>query len=251
MQQSSHETVRPDLPEALSDLYELALDLRWSWSHVADELWRRMDEALWRETQNPWLILQVVSQARLRELERDEEFIALLQTLRQEQLACCRNPGWLALPDEPAANPRVAYFCMEFGLSEALPIYSGGLGVLAGDHLKSACEAGLRLTGVGLLYQQGYFRQGLDSDGGQIEFFPYNDPTQLPIVPARDDDGEWLHVGVELPGRELLLRIWRVRVGRVDLLLLDSNSPLNLPADRGITAELYGGNAAIGRQVQR
>ncbi len=250
MQQSSYETLRPDLPEALSDLYELALDLRWSWSHVADELWRRMDEALWRETQNPWLILQVVSQARLRELERDEEFIALLQTLREEQLACCRNPGWLALPDEPSANPHIAYFCMEFGLSEALPIYSGGLGVLAGDHLKSACEAGLRLTAVGLLYQQGYFRQGLDSDGGQIEFFPYNDPTQLPIVPARDDDGEWLHVGVELPGRELLLRIWRVRVGRVDLLLLDSNSPLNMPADRGITAELYGGGPEIRLQQE-
>ena len=250
MQQSNYETLRPDLPETLADLYDLALDLRWSWSHVADELWRRMDETLWRETQNPWLILQVVSQARLQELAQDSEFIALLQRLRTEQIACCDQPGWLAPPNDDTANPQVAYFCMEFGLSEALPIYSGGLGVLAGDHLKSACSAGLRLTAVGLLYQQGYFRQGLDDDGQQIEFFPYNDPTQLPIVPARDDEGEWLHVSVELPGRELLLRIWRVRVGRVDLLLLDSNSPLNMPADRGITAELYGGGPEIRLQQE-
>ena len=249
MSPASYDIVRPDLPAALADLNELALDLRWSWSHVADALWRQVDAERWRETQNPWLILQTVSQARLRELAGDAGFLALLQQLRREQIES-RARGWLAGPGETPASPRVAYFCMEYGITEALPIYSGGLGVLAGDHLKSSSEAGIELTAVGLLYQQGYFRQGLDDDGRQIAFFPYNDPTQLPVVPARDDDGRWVEVAVELPGRELLLRVWQAQIGRVRLLLLDSNSPLNSPPDRGITAELYGGGNEIRLQQE-
>ena len=241
MHPSSYDIVRPDLPIELRDLFRLALDLRWSWSHVADELWRRIDARLWHKTQNPWLILQTVSGTRLQELAEDDAFLELLQRLRNEQLQSQQDTGWLRSGKDEEPLPSVAYFSMEFGISEALPIYSGGLGVLAGDYLKTCSQAGLQVTGIGLLYQQGYFRQGLDDDGNQLAFYPYNDPTQLPVVPARDADGEWVHVSVELPGRDLQLRLWRAQIGRLALYLLDSNSPLNRPPDRGITAELYGG----------
>jgi len=118
--------------------------------------------------------------------------------------------------------------------------------VLAGDYLKTACDLDVPLIGVGLLYQQGYFRQALNANGEQIEFYPYNDPTMLPVVPLRDDHGEWVRISIELPGRSLHLRSWRAQVGRRSLLLLDSNDPLNDPGDRGITSELYGGGKAAG-----
>lgn len=247
---SLYDILRPDLPDELSDLYTLALDLRWSWSHVADALWRRIDEPLWRRTHNPWLILQTVSGKHLKQLAGDPDFIALLQDLRKEQSTAQSAPGWFQQngPDGPLT--RVAYFSMEFGLSEALPIYSGGLGVLAGDHLKTAGELGVPLVGMGLLYQQGYFRQGLDADGNQLAFFPYNEPSQLPLRPVRDADGEWLHVQVTLPGRILWLRLWQVQVGRVVLYLLDSNALFNTPADRGITSELYGGGSEMRLQQE-
>ncbi len=242
--------LRPDLPEALGDLYTLALDLRWSWSHVADELWRRIDAPLWRRTRNPWLILQTVSGKHLRQLAEDPDFITLLQSLREEQATAQSAPGWFQQSWADAPLRQVAYFSMEFGLSEALPIYSGGLGVLAGDHLKTAGELGVPLVGIGLLYQQGYFRQGLDAEGNQLAFYPYNDPSQLPVLPVRDADGEWLHVQVEMPGRTLGLRLWQVQVGRAVLYLLDSNAPLNTPADRGITSELYGGGSEMRLQQE-
>jgi glycogen phosphorylase len=134
---------------------------------------------------------------------------------------------------------KIAYFSMEFGLSEALPIYSGGLGILAGDHLKTASDLGVPLIGMGLLYQQGYFHQVLADDGSQIEAFPYNDPLTLPVVPVRKDDGSRLRVKLLLPGRDLYLRVWKAQVGRVDLYLLDSNDPLNSPWDRATTSNLY------------
>ena len=250
MAQLSYDTVRPDLPEALADLRELALDLRWSWSHVADELWRYIDQDLWWRTRNPWLILQTISVSRLRKLASDAEFTQLLQTMRREQLSAQEAPGWIQPVSADQPLPKIAYFSMEFGISEALPVYSGGLGVLAGDHLKSSGESGLDLTGVGLLYQQGYFRQGLDAQGEQLAFYPYNDPTQLPIKPARDTDGEWLEVDVQFPGRKVSLRLWEAQIGRIKLYLLDSNSPLNTPADRGITSELYGGGSEMRLQQE-
>ncbi|HFD87974.1 MAG TPA: alpha-glucan family phosphorylase, partial [Gammaproteobacteria bacterium] len=251
MPQSPYDILRPDLPEALSDLHALALDLRWSWSHVADDLWRYIDEDLWYQTQNPWLMLQTVSRAHLEELAGDQEFISLLQAVRTEQLTSRQTQGWIE-PSEPGTEPpRIAYFSMEFGISEALPIYSGGLGVLAGDHLKSSGESGLLLTGIGLLYQQGYFRQGLDAEGHQLAFFPYNDPTQIPVIPARDQEGEWLQVEVSLPShRAVTLRLWKAQIGRIELILLDSNTPLNSPADRGITSELYGGGSEMRLQQE-
>ncbi len=250
MADSVYEQLRPDLPEPLRDLRELALDLRWSWSHVADDLWRAVDEKLWRQTRNPWLILQTVSQAHLRELAGDKQFTTMMRMLRREQLAARETAGWLEPSEADGVNPRIAFFSMEYGITEALPLYSGGLGVLAGDFLKSCSESGVQAVGVGLLYQQGYFRQGLDVHGRQLAFYPYNDPTQLPIQPARDPEGEWLGVEVDLPGRKLHLRLWKAQIGRIGLYLLDSNTPLNTPADRGITAELYGGSAELRLQQE-
>jgi starch phosphorylase len=144
----------------------------------------------------------------------------------------------------------IAYFSMEYGLSEALPIYSGGLGILAGDYLKTASDLGVPVIGIGLLYQQGYFRQAIDSHGRQTEFFPYNDPNQLPVMPVRNDNGEWFRLKLDFPGRILWLRTWEVKIGRVKLYLLDANDPVNSPADRGITGELYGGGPELRLQQE-
>ena len=247
---TSYDLVRPDLPPELEALGELALDLRWSWNHVADELWQRIDAGLWHRTRNPWLILQMVSLRHLQDLAKDGHFLELLQALRQEQQRASEDQAWFQEQGYGDKLKSVAYFSMEFGLSEALPIYSGGLGVLAGDHLKTASELGLPLVAVGLLYQQGYFRQGLDAEGRQLSFYPYNDPTLMPVRPARDATGEWLQVSLPFPGRKLLLRVWEVSLGRVRLYLLDSNHPLNRPADRGITSELYGGGSEMRLQQE-
>ena len=139
----------------------------------------------------------------------------------------------------------VAYFSMEFMLSEALPIYSGGLGNVAGDQLKAASDLGVPVVGVGLLYQQGYFRQVIDKEGAQQALYPYNDPGQLPITPLRQPNGEWLRLEIALPGYSVWLRAWQVQVGRVKLYLLDSNDAANFPAHRGITSELYGGGPEL------
>lgn len=231
------------LPDPLRGLITLALDLRWSWFHGHDRLWRSVDETLWDATANPWLILQKVSDQRLDELANNAEFVRDLQeklAAQQEHLA---DETWFSRNYAKTLSGSIAYFSLEFGVSESLPIYSGGLGILAGDTLKTASDLGIPLIGVGLLYQQGYFRQGIAANGDQLEFFPYNDPTMLPLTPLRDDSGEWINIDVELPGRTLHLRTWHVTVGRCSLLLLDSNDPLNAPGDRGITSELYGGGS--------
>ncbi len=228
------------LPEPLQELTTLALDLRWSWHHGSDALWHSMDSELWEATANPWLVLETVSDARLEALARDRQFLDEMQQQLQMRAAHFGAETWFQ-KQAPSFSGYVAYLSMEFGLCEALPIYSGGLGVLAGDHLKTACDLGVPVIGVGLLYQQGYFRQVLDAWGEQIEFFPYNNPSMLPVTPLRDDSGEWVRVVIELPGRPVRLRAWSAQVGRRSLLLLDSNDPLNEPGDRGITGELYGG----------
>ncbi len=244
-----HYLPRP-LPPALEPLADLALDLRWSWNHQADALWQTVDPELWRATGNPWLMLETVSQHRLEALAADAQFLRALEQatgLRERHLA---GETWFGTAYGERPLGAIAYFSMEFGLSEALPIYSGGLGILAGDHLKTASDLGVPLVAVGLLYQQGYFRQVLDAGGAQLAFHPYNDPTMLPVMPLRDASGEWLHVLVELPGRSLRLRTWQVQVGRVQLYLLDSNDLLNAPGDRGITGELYGGGPEMRLQQE-
>ncbi|HKJ50101.1 MAG TPA: alpha-glucan family phosphorylase [Gammaproteobacteria bacterium] len=238
------------LPEPLQPLGELAVDLRWSWHHGADELWRTVDRELWEATGNPWLILETVSNTRLNELARDRGFLDALRrqiAVRDEHLS---TEGWFPERYGDAFDGNIAYFSMEFGLSESLPIYSGGLGVLAGDFLKTACDLDVPVIGVGLLYQQGYFHQAIDADGEQLEFYPVNDPTMLPVVPLRDDDGEWIRITVDLPGRLLWLRAWQAKVGRRRLLLLDSNDLRNHPSDRGITSELYGGGPEMRLQQE-
>ncbi len=235
--------LRADLPAELDDLRLLALDLRWCWSHAADALWQRIDENLWKHTRNPTLILQTVSLQRLNQLVDDAEFRRQLQQLRKEQNSALSDQNWFQQNHADESLSPVAYFCMEFGISEALPLYSGGLGILAGDHLKTCSELGVPVRAIGLLYQQGYFRQALNDAGEQLAFYPFNDPSQLPVTPLRTRDGEWLSLSIALPGRELHLRAWQIQLGRVLLYLLDSNDPLNDPADRGITSELYGGGS--------
>ena len=160
-----------------------------------------------------------------------------------------KAPAWFQQQHPQAPLTGVAYFSMEFMLSEALPIYSGGLGNVAGDQLKAASDLGVPVIGVGLLYQQGYFRQVIDRDGAQQALYPYNDPGQLPITPVRQANGEWLRLEIALPGYSVWLRAWQVQVGRVKLYLLDSNDPANFPAHRGITSELYGGGPETAAQA--
>jgi starch phosphorylase len=234
----------PHLPDALSSLQDLALDLRWTWSHEADALWERIDSKLWEQTHSPWTVLQHVPAGRLNFLASDPHFLAELSSLAGKRKGYLERPGWFEGTHDAAALGKVAYFSMEFGLGAALPLYAGGLGVLAGDFLKAASDLGLPVVGVGLLYQEGYFRQMLDADGFQHETYPFNEPAMLPIEPVVAD-GAWLCVPVSLPGRILQLRVWQATVGRLKLYLLDSNDLLNSPVDRGITGKLYGGDAEM------
>jgi starch phosphorylase len=227
------------LPYGLEFLEEMAFDLRLSVSQTAQRIWQRLDPEAWVRSANPTMILQNAHQDRLNELAADPELIADLEALRRRYLKSLTDPGWYVKSHGSSKLSGVAYFSMEFGLSEALPIYSGGLGILAGDHLKSASDLNVPVVGIGLLYQQGYFRQVLAQDGWQTQAFPFNDPASLPVQPVLDGDGRWPRIRLELPGRVLLLRVWQAKVGRVALYLLDSNHPLNSPSDRGITANLY------------
>lgn len=238
------------LPQSLQGLVTLALDLRWSWNHGADALWCQVAPQLWEATANAWLILETVSSERLKTLSTDTDFLENLQRQLDARKAHLEGESWFSKTISGAFSGHIAYFSMEFGICDSLPIYSGGLGVLAGDYLKTACDLDVPLIGIGLLYQQGYFRQALNANGEQIEFYPYNDPTMLPVVPLRDDDGGWVRVMLELPGRSLRLRTWRGQVGRRTLLLLDSNDPLNDPGDRAITSELYGGGEEMRLQQE-
>jgi starch phosphorylase len=230
----------PDLPPELSELRNLALDLRWTWSHEADALWDQVDSELWRRTKNPWTVLQSASTQRLQRLAADPEFCTTLSGFAAARRKYLETKGWFA-STYPSALNGVAYLSMEFGLGAALPLYAGGLGVLAGDYLKSASDLDLPAVGVGLLYQEGYFRQSIDMDGAQHELYPYNEPATMPVEPVVLPEVGWLRIRLNFPGRALLLRVWQANVGRVKLYLLDSNDPLNSPADRGITTKLYGG----------
>jgi starch phosphorylase len=231
--------------EGFDSLVELALDLRWSWNHAADEVWRELDPALWEFTQNPWVVLQTISRDKLQRLSADPAFRKKVAALVRARREAADAPAWLQQDHPRSPLTRVAYFSMEFMLSEALPIYSGGLGNVAGDQLKAASDLGVPVVGVGLLYQQGYFRQVIGKDGTQQALFPYNDPGQLPITPLRQENGEWLRLEIALPGYSVWLRAWQVQVGRVKLYLLDSNDAANFPAHRGITSELYGGGPEL------
>jgi starch phosphorylase len=232
-------------------LRELALNLRWSWHHSSDELWGKIDPELWELTQNPWAVLQAASQKRLAEVFADPAFVRRVNELLSEKRESLKRPTWFQsahlsdLASGGAPLSQVAYFSMEYMLSESLPIYSGGLGNVAGDQLKAASDLGVPVVAVGLLYQQGYFRQEIDSNGVQHALYPYNDPSQLPITPLRQANGEWLRIPISTPGFKMWLRCWKVEVGRSNLYLLDSNDVANPPAFRGVTSELYGGDSEL------
>jgi glycogen phosphorylase len=238
-------TFFPTEVEGFDSLAELALDMHFYWNHSADEVWKQLDPALWELTYNPWVVLQTVSRDRIELLCADPVFRRKVEDLLEAKRHGEGAPAWFQQNYSQAPLTGVAYFSMEFMLSEALPIYSGGLGNVAGDQLKTASDLGVPVFGVGLLYQQGYFRQVIDQNGAQQALFPYNDPGQLPIRPLREPNGEWLRLELTLPGYSVWLRAWQVQVGRVKLYLLDSNDPANFPARRGITSELYGGGPEL------
>lgn len=229
----------------ISSLHELAMDLHWSWNHATDKIWKQLDSTLWELTHNPLVVLQTVSHERIKQVLADpivcEIIDELIEAKRQRSVA----PAWFQNVHQNSFLTHVAYFSMEYMLSEALPIYSGGLGNVSGDLLKTASDLGVPFTGIGLLYQQGYARQIIYKDGSQQYIAPYNDPGQLPLTPLRTSGGEWLRIEIALPGCSLWLRTWKVQVGRVSLYLLDSNDAANFPTHRGITNELYGSDPEL------
>jgi glycogen phosphorylase len=229
--------------EGMDALAELALNLRWSWNHASDEIWQSLDAELWETTQNPWLILRTVSQEKIKSLLAAPEFRQRVQDLLRINHESADT--WFQQKHPGSALSAVAYFSMEFMLSEALPIYSGGLGNVAGDQMKAASDLGVPVVGIGLLYGQGYFRQAFDLDGNQQALYPVNDPGQLPIRPLRQANGEWLRLQIQLPDTKIWLRCWVVSIGRNKLYLLDTNDFSNSAAHRGISSELYGGDAEM------
>jgi starch phosphorylase len=231
--------------DGIDALVELALNLHWSWNHAADELWKALDEDLWATTQNPGVILWTASPEKIKAALGAPEFRRKLDSLLQQNRESYRADAWFQHKHPNATLTTIAYFSMEFMLSEALPIYSGGLGNVAGDQMKAASDLGVPVVGVGLLYGQGYFRQDFDSEGHQRALYPVNVHEMLPIRPLRQPNGDWLRLQIQLPGAKIWLRCWEVSVGRTKLYLLDTNDFANSPAHRGITSELYGGDAEM------
>jgi glycogen phosphorylase len=233
--------VQPALPPALSRLAELAYNLLWVWEPNLRGMFRRLDPIAWRHSgHNPILMLGQVPQASLVKAASDPRFLSLYKK------ACERFDAYMDSSTAAQSEKLIAYFSMEYGLAECLPVYSGGLGVLSGDHLKASSDLDLPLVGVGLLYQKGYLRQSLNQDGWQIEKSPENDFYTLPIQPVLRPDGTELTVTVQLPSGEVAIKAWKIQVGRVRLFLLDTNLPKNAsPEDRAITAQLYGGDSDL------
>jgi starch phosphorylase len=235
--------VLPALPDSLKPLEVIAQNLFWSWNTDSVELFKRIDSNLWTAcAHNPVRLLGAVSQARLEELAENESFLCELNRVAEKLKSYLDSPTWFEKVCSKSTEPVIAYFSAEFGIHECLPIYSGGLGVLAGDHLKSASDLGVPLVGVGLLYQKGYFRQYLNIDGWQQEIYTENDFYNMPMELARKDDGRPLTISVEYPGRTVHAQIWCVSIGRVKLYLLDTNIQPNSSMDRMTTVSLYGGD---------
>lgn len=236
-------TVLPRLPERLLALHELAYNLWWCWHADAVALFRRIDPDRFEQLDHsPIRLLTSTEQKHFEELASDDGFLAHLDRVWDAFQAYLSAPTWFAEHYGDASRLRVAYFSAEFGIHESVPVYSGGLGVLAGDHLKSASDLGLPLVGVSLMYREGYFRQYLNVDGWQQERYPENDFFNLPLIAKTDKDGNPLTVSVPFPGRDVHARVWKINVGRITLFLLDCNIPRNSPEDRKITAQLYGGD---------
>ena len=240
-------TVKPSLPPALERLHELASNLMWCWDQELLSLFGRVDSDLWGETRhNPLMMLGMIKQERFAELAADDSFVSHLKRAGQRFDEYTSRKTWYDKqhPDSHW-NPLIAYFSFEFGITESLQIYSGGLGILSGDHLKSCSDLGIPLVGVGLLYQKGYFQQYLNADGWQQESYPENDFYNLPITLERDPQGAPILVKCAYPGRDVHVQIWRTDVGRVRLYLLDTNIEANNREDQDITDQLYGGDLEL------
>ncbi len=239
-------TVLPALPQQLKELETIAQNMHWCWNHEAVELFRRIDAQLWTACgHNPVKLLGSVSQQRLQELAENTGFINELGRVAEKLNSYLHEPAWFQKLCQDNPTPTIAYFCAEFGIHECLPIYAGGLGLLAGDHLKSASDLGVPIVGIGLLYQKGYFRQYLNIDGWQQELYAENDFYNMPVQLVRKENARPLTITVEYPGRCVVAQIWTVNVGRVKLYLLDTNVPANSSADRMISANLYGGDSEV------
>ncbi|HQK93817.1 MAG TPA: alpha-glucan family phosphorylase [Armatimonadota bacterium] len=238
--------VSPSLPSRVEPLRGLAFDLSWTWRQDAIELFQRMDRGAWENTHhNPVAMLGEIPQERLEALADDESFLEHLGRVVAETHAYLLEQTWFDRHSPLAPGHRIGYFSLEFGISECLPIYSGGLAVLAGDHLKSASDLGVPVAAVGLLYQEGYFRQYLNIDGWQQEEYPENDFANLPVQPALGPDGTQRRITVQVGDHDVQIALWRAMVGRVSLYLLDTNLPENNPYDQEITARLYGGDREV------
>ncbi len=240
-------TVRPVLPEALRPLGDLATNLRWAWHPATQELFASIDARLWDQSgHDPGQLLGALSIERLEHLVDDDAFRQRLATAYDDLEQYLTGERWYQRGDATREDgPRaIAYFSAEFGITGVLPQYSGGLGILAGDHLKAASDMGVPIVAVGLFYRNGYFRQALSPQGWQEERYPVNDPDGLPLTLLREDDGTVPHVQVGLPGgKHLTARIWVAQVGRVPLLMLDSDASLNDGVGADVTDRLYGGGA--------
>jgi len=235
--------VIPFLPPELEPIRELAYNLRWSWDHQTINLFRRLDRELWETSgHNPVLMLGIIGQEKLNAAASDAGFLTHLERIYQRHTEYLRKDSTWYDKHHSKSNQTIAYFSAEFGISEALPIYSGGLGILAGDHIKAASELGVPLVGIGIVYQEGYFRQYLNQDGWQQERYPMNDFYNLPILPVREKDGNPVLVSVDFPGRKVYAQIWKAQVGRIPLYLLDTNVPKNQKQDEDITDALYHGD---------
>ena len=238
-------TVVPSLPEKLKPLQRLARNLWYTWHPDVIELWRRLDRDLWEKCHhNPVCMLSSMSQQQLEESSKNESLLLHMDRALDvlEQYMEVKTPYSYQLERNLDPDFRVGYFSMEYGLSEALPIYSGGLGVLSGDHLKSASDLNLPLVGVGLLYKKGYFGQYLNAEGWQQEYYVVNDFENLPMQQEQDAAGKPVEFSIQIGDRSVRINVYRVQVGRVPLLLLNANLPENAPEDRELTAQLYGGD---------
>ena len=233
----------PYLPKELEKLREIAYNLFWTWNPDIRELFKRLDRDLWVETNhNPVMMLGLISQERLLEVSQDDGFRAHLDRAHNNLKQYLTEKTWFQKNYKSSDSFNIAYFSAEFGLTECLQTYSGGLGVLAGDHLKASSDIGIPLIGIGLLYKVGYFQQYLNSEGWQHERYEINDFDNLPMTLMLDDKKEPLILSVQMAQRETYYQVWKIEVGRVPLYLLDTNVPLNSEHDRKITETLYGGN---------
>nr|MBC8204084.1 alpha-glucan family phosphorylase [FCB group bacterium] len=235
--------VSPRIPERLQKLIPLAYNIHWSWEPQCIDLFRRLDSDLWEEVDhNPVKLLRCVSQERYLEVQDDDGFIDHMERAMLNLEVYLMERSWFQREHPDRISTTIAYFSAEFGLHECMAFYSGGLGVLSGDHMKSASDLGIPLVGVGLLYQKGYFQQYLNADGWQQETYRIYNFTELPLQLLRDEDGKPFKVSVKLPEREVVVQCWKADIGRVPLYLLDTNIPENRLLDQNITDELYGGD---------